>query len=86
MVSFFSFVSLALAGMVAASPVKRAPSLAVSLSTGAASVNSIDEISLVTTVENTVSSCHRMSRAIINMSIPRLKERPRHQSAKVRDG
>jgi hypothetical protein len=85
MVSLLSFVTLALAGKVVASPLKRAPGLVVSLSTDAASVNSVDEISLVTTVENTVSSCHRKSCAITNISILRLKERPRHQSAEARE-
>lgn len=55
MVHLLSFVTLALIGMAAASPLKRAPNLVVSLSTGAASINSVDDISLVATVENTVS-------------------------------
>ncbi|KIM23540.1 hypothetical protein M408DRAFT_253075 [Serendipita vermifera MAFF 305830] len=53
MVHFISFVTLALSGMAIASPLRRAPNLVVSLSTNAASISSVDDISLVATVENT---------------------------------
>jgi hypothetical protein len=53
MVSFLSFVTLALAGMAVASPLKRAPSPVLS---DVASIDSVDEINLVKSVENTVNS------------------------------
>jgi hypothetical protein len=56
MVSFLSIVTLALAGMAVASPLKRAPSLAVRLSADTAFLDSVDENSLVTPAENAVSS------------------------------
>jgi hypothetical protein len=83
MVLFLSFATLALAGMVVASPLKRSPSFVVSLSTDAASVDSVDEIRLITTVKNPVSSCHKKSCAITNILILRFKERARHQSAEA---
>jgi hypothetical protein len=56
MVLFLSFVALALARMVVASPLERASSPIVPLSAGVASINSIDESSHIGPIENVLSS------------------------------
>ena len=52
----FAATFLLLAALVTASPLKRSPGLVISLSTVESSINSIEDISLVATVENTVIS------------------------------
>lgn len=51
----FAILGLVLASQTVASPVKRAPTLVVSVSTTKANAGSIDEISIHAKVHNTVS-------------------------------
>lgn len=75
----FAIFALTLASLAAASPLKRAPVLVVNVSSGSSSVNSVDDLSLTATVENTVSIVIKSPRSMSSL----LEGRSRHQSLEI---